>query len=108
MTDRKLTFKRVDSGCTMKDYRARFIDDNNLVTVTLKWSPEKSYYRVYPTIADSYRDLWASPFIRISREFTGIKTPMELEALVAERMKGAFIDCEDNDLTINWNGVPAF
>ena len=30
MTDRKLTFKRVDSGCTMKDYRARFIDDNNL------------------------------------------------------------------------------
>ena len=53
---------------------------------------------MYPTIADSYRDLWASPFIRISREFTGIKTPMELEALVAE----------DNDLTINWNGVPAF
>ena len=108
MTDKKLKFRLVDAGCTEKDYRSRFIDENNLVTVTLKWSPEKSYYRVYPMITDSYRDLWASPFIRISREFTGIKTPMELEALVAERMKGASIDCEDNDLTINWNGVPAF
>ena len=108
MTENKLKFRLVDAGCTEKDYRSRFIDENNLVTVTLKWSPEKSYYRVYPTIADNCCDLWASPSIRISREFTGIKTPMELEALVAERMKGAFIDGKDDDLTINWNGVPAF
>ena len=108
MTEGRLIFKRVDAGCTEKDYRARFTSTDGLVTVTLKWSPEKSYYRVYPTIADNCCDLWASPSIRISREFTGIKTPMELEALVAERMKGAFIDGKDDDLTINWDGVPAF
>ena len=55
MTDKKLKFKLVDAGCTEKDYRSRFIDENNIVTVTLKWSPEKSYYSVYPTITDSYR-----------------------------------------------------
>ena len=33
---------------------------------------------------------------------------MDLEALVIERMKGAFIDGSENDFTINWGGVPAF
>ena len=107
MTEGKITFKRVDAGCTAKDYRARFISTDNLVTVTIKWSPEKSYYRVYPVIANSF-GLWASPAIRINREFEGIKTPMELEALVADRMNGASIIGEENNFTINWNGVPAF
>ena len=103
----KMKFKLVDAGCTAKEYRSRFLSTDGRVTVTLRWSPEKSYYRVYPTIADD-NDLWASPSIRISRELTGIKTPMELEALVAERMKGASIDGTVDDFVINWNGAPAF
>ena len=104
----KMKFKLVDAGCTDKDYRSRFISTDGLVSVTLKWSPDKSYYRVYPVLHDKSDNLWASPSIRINREFVGIKTPMELESLVAERMAGASIDGEDNDFIINWNGVPAF
>lgn len=107
MTEGKITFKRVDAGCTAKDYRARFTSTDNLVTVTIKWTPEKSYYRVYPVITTCC-GLYASPAIRINREFEGIKTPMELEALVADRMNGASINGKDNDFIVNWNGVPAF
>lgn len=106
--DKKMTFRRVDSGCTATDYRARFISTDGLVTVTIKWSPDKSYYRVYPVVGDMSCGRWASPEIRISREFEGVKTPMALEALVVERMKGAFITGGEKDFTINWNGVPAF
>lgn len=108
MTEGKLTFRRVDAGCTANDYRARFTSNDSLVTVTMKWSPDKSYYRVYPVVGDMICGRWASPEIRISREFEGVKTPMELEALVIERMKGAFITGSEHDFTINWNGVPAF
>lgn len=104
----KMEFKLVDAGCTERDYRSRFISTNGLVSVTLKWSPDKSYYRVYPVLHDSSDNMWASPSVRINREFVGIKTPMELVSLVAERMAGASIDGEDNDFTINWNDVPAF
>lgn len=108
MTEGKLTFRRVDAGCTEKDYRARFTSTDGLVTVTIKWSPDKSYYRVYPVVGDMSCGRWASPEIRISREFEGVKTPMELEALVVERMKGAFVTGSEKDFTINWGGVPAF
>ena len=106
--DKKMTFRRVDSGCTATDYRARFISTNNLVTVTVKWAPDKSYYRVYPLVEDFEGCLWASPAIRIDRVVDNVKTPMELEALVIERMKGASIVGSENDFTINWGGVPAF
>lgn len=108
MTDKKLTFRKTDSGCTEKDYRARFTSTNGFVTVTAKWTPDKSYYRVYPVIADIDGNLWASPAICVDREFEGVKTPMDLEALIIERMKGASISGDANNFTINWNGIPAF
>ena len=109
MTEGKMLFKRVDAGCTANDYHATFISTDELVIVTIEWSPEKSYYIVYPVIAEcDFSSWWASPSICITREFEGIKTPMELEALVTDRMNGASIIGDEHDFTINWNGVPAF
>ncbi len=106
--DKKLVFRRVDTGCTATDYRARFTSTDCRVAVTVKWTPDKSWYRVYPMICDIDGDLWVSPTIRIDRQVENIKTPMDLEALVIERMKGASISGDRKDFTINWNGVPAF
>lgn len=106
--DKKMTFRRVDSGCTATDYRARFTSTDCYVAVTVKWTPDESCYRVYPMICDIDNNLWVSPAICIYREFQGVKTPMDLEALVIERMKSASISGSKKDFTINWGGVPAF
>lgn len=106
--DRKLVFRRVDAGCTENDYRAMFNSTDGLVSVVILWTPSESYYRVYPIVGNTNGTRWVSPTICISREFNDIKTPMELEALVVERMKGASVIGSENDFTINWDGVPAF
>ena len=108
VTDRKLVFRRVDAGCTENDYRAMFNSTDGLVSVIMLWTPSESHYRVYPILGNANDTHWVSPTICISREFTDIKTPMDLEALVAERMKGASVIGSENDFTINWDGVPVF